>query len=137
VGCAVPAYGSVGSDDRSGDDETGACEPSGLFGAREDWQFNACMSVASVGSWIVYADSFKKAADRLVEHVARERGDLDFFILPIMFLYRHSLELQLKDLVLLSGALLGCDADKSLDDHRLTPLRDALRPTSPSSSLSM
>lgn len=48
-------------------------------------------------SWEGYTDSYRDAADHLVERI--ERCELDSLVYPIMFLYRHYLELQLKSLL--------------------------------------
>lgn len=49
-------------------------------------------------SWERYTDSYKNVADRLVEWYVEEYR-VDSLVYPIMFLYRHHLELQLKSLL--------------------------------------
>ena len=48
-------------------------------------------------SWERYTDSYKNVAYRLVGNI--ERYEVDSLVYPIMFLYRHYLELQLKSLL--------------------------------------
>ena len=49
-------------------------------------------------SWERYTDSYKNVADRLVKWYGEEHRE-DSLVYPIMFLYRHYLELQLKSLL--------------------------------------
>jgi hypothetical protein len=44
-------------------------------------------------------EGYRRAAEVLVEHVLRHRGDLDFLIYPIANCWRHHVELQLKSLL--------------------------------------
>ena len=58
---------------------------------------------SSFGRWELYADGFREAADRLVGSL--DAGEMNSppgaaLIYPILFCYRHFLELQLKALVL-------------------------------------
>lgn len=58
--------------------------------------------------WYRYASAYKEAADRFVE-LLREDDDTyerNMFGPPMMFLYRHSIELHLKSLLLAAGQLL-------------------------------
>ena len=59
----------------------------------------AAFTMASLRSEGLVATGFKNAADGLVEHVGRHGRD-DSLILPILFLYRHYIEMQLKDIAL-------------------------------------
>ncbi len=92
---------SKGKPPMNGDfDETGA------FAGSEDnlFEFEARRSVAASPSstkedWYHLMNGYKDAADFLVAHTAETRGDLRKLGNPIMFLYRHHLELALKDLI--------------------------------------
>src|SRR5687768_7210692 len=53
------------------------------------------------GNWASYADGYKTAADKLVDMLEGNAPE-DVLILPIIFMYRHYLELKLKYLI---GAL--------------------------------
>lgn len=81
--------------------------------------------VLLVNSWQLQAISYKTAADKLVEDVMAaaspvNRGD---FLFPVGFLYRHYLELMLKNLVR-GGASLGkiSKPKDALEDHNLHKL---------------
>jgi hypothetical protein len=55
-----------------------------------DWQRNAVSG---------RMDGYRRAAEVLVEHVLKHRGDLDYLIFPIANCWRHHVELQLKSLL--------------------------------------
>lgn len=55
------------------------------------WHYNAFVKP----DWILYIEGYRKAADYLVDRSVNE----GFLVYPIIFLYRHYLELQLKDLL--------------------------------------
>jgi len=52
-----------------------------------------------IGNWSFFADGYKLAADRLVDQVEGNPPE-DCLIAPILFLYRHWVELKLKELIL-------------------------------------
>ncbi len=52
-----------------------------------------------VGNWSFFADGYKLAADTLVDQVEGNPSE-DCLIAPILFLYRHWVELKLKELIL-------------------------------------
>jgi hypothetical protein len=52
-----------------------------------------------VGNWSFFADGYKLAADVLVDQVEGNPPE-DCLIAPILFLYRHWVELKLKELIL-------------------------------------
>lgn len=67
-----------------------------LVGEEGPWQANACVQ------WSVeqdmQAEGYRIAAERLAEH-APHWHEQDFLLYPIVFLYRHYVELRLKDLI--------------------------------------
>ena len=74
------------------------------------------------GKWSIYAHGYKRAADELVDKVEGEAPD-DVLILPIVFLYRHYVELTLKDLILRLVSLCGLHIEpKQITGHKLPPL---------------
>lgn len=79
-----------------------------LFIGAEDWRMNACLSLYSDPTES-YIAGYKEAADLLVESVATGEGTADFLIYPIVFLYRHYLELRLKSLLHDGNRLLNRD----------------------------
>ena len=59
----------------------------------------AACTMAHMRSEGFVATGFKNSADHLVHHVSRSGRD-DSLILPIVFLYRHYVEMQLKEIAL-------------------------------------
>lgn len=80
-----------------------------LFTEAEDWQYNARLH-GSHDKWDAYATGYKEAADILIERVLSDRMWMDMLVYPIVFLYRHYLELRLKELVISGSQLLDEDA---------------------------
>src|SRR5207245_1195494 len=76
-----------------------------LFHSGDDWWHNACLNYGG-NSWELYASGYKDAADILSERVFETRRHADFLIYPITFLYRHYLELRLKEMIVAGQALL-------------------------------
>ena len=69
-----------------------------LFKATVEWWLNACLD-PFCEDWYVYIEGYRRAANVLVEHVRTNRTDLDCLVYPIIFLYRHYIELQLKYII--------------------------------------
>lgn len=70
-----------------------------LFRSNEsDWWNNACLRVG-YDEFYRYADGYKRAADILAGHVDENNCDQDFVAFPILFLYRHYIELKLKETI--------------------------------------
>ena len=68
-----------------------------VYSANEDnqrYKYNAWLSP----TWDVYPAAYKEAADNIIGsvHVVHE---IDSYVYPVMFLYRHYLELQMKDII--------------------------------------
>lgn len=70
--------------------------------AREDdyWHSNACLSWYD-DHFELYVTGYKASADALVEKVLCRKGSADNLVFPIVFLYRHYLELRLKSFIAL------------------------------------
>ena len=77
-----------------------------LFSGADDWQNNACLGFYGE-NMDCYARGYKKAADTLAEEVIRTSSNQDILVYPILFLYRHYLELRLKEIVMNGRRLLG------------------------------
>lgn len=75
-----------------------------LFGPGADWQANACVNFGMPE--VAYQDGFRRAAYYLAERVCDTGREQDFLIYPIVFLYRHHIELALKSLISLGSFLL-------------------------------
>ena len=73
------------------------------------------------GKWDHYADGYKLAADRLVDQIEGEPWD-DTLIFPVIFLYRHFVELKLKEIVMDLAALSGAPLPDNLFKHEFSRL---------------
>jgi len=69
-----------------------------LFRADADWHLNACINCYPPLLSIV-ASSYREGAEVLARATADGKATLDLAILPIVFLYRHYLELTIKDVI--------------------------------------
>jgi hypothetical protein len=79
--------------------------------------------------WGLYCDGYKQAADALVDHFLGRHEYNAYYqsqAYAIMFLYRHYLELRLKELFIAYGHLLG-NTVKVPDHHKLIPLWHEVR----------
>jgi len=80
-----------------------------LFGAGADWQANACVS--SIDPAMAYQDGYRSAALHLANHVFESERGQDYLVYPIVYLYRHHIELTLKSII---------DASVFVTDYTLT-----------------
>lgn len=68
------------------------------------WKYNTFLrNRFDIASFGLYAMGYKDTADHLVEHATRIGQD--FVVYPIMFLYRHYIELSLKNIFYISQQL--------------------------------
>ena len=81
-------------------DPSGSCRKSNgtIFEHAQPWQMNACLNFMHDMSH-GYVEGYRKAADRLVEIVAKTQCEQDYLVYPIVFLYRHHIELRIKQLL--------------------------------------
>jgi hypothetical protein len=77
-----------------------------LFIAGNDWWHNACLNFMSTNDWDAYIVGYKTGADVIVDHLKKNRSDLDLMIYPVCFLYRQYLELSMKRLIHRGSVLL-------------------------------
>jgi hypothetical protein len=96
-----------------------------LFDTKGDW-WNAFVGW-SHERWHGYVEGYRKAADILVEHVGETHRSQDHLIYPIVFLYRHALEVSLKRLLYKGAQLLDLEVVIPRQ-HRLLPLWNECRP---------
>jgi hypothetical protein len=89
-----------------------------------DWHNDACLytgqnDTAKHG----YTEGYRRGAQLLVEHVAEHASNQDYLVYPVIFLYRHHIELALKNLIRQAPYLVErelTDPEKShLGKHRL------------------
>lgn len=91
-----------------------------LFVAGDDWKNNACLNW-SHSEWELYTIGYKEAADNLSRNIMQSGTDQDTLIYPIVFLYRHYLELVLKSIIM-RIQLLNDEKLKIPSHHKLEPL---------------
>jgi hypothetical protein len=87
-----------------------------LFKSDIDWWHNACLNFCP-DKFGLYASGYKKAGDLLVAYVIKERINQDILVYPIVFLYRHYIELRLKELIRKGNLLL--DSPGRFPQHHL------------------
>ena len=80
-----------------------------LFGSGADWQANACVN--GIDDSTAYQDGYRRAALHLAEHVCDAGRGQDFLVYPIVYLYRHHIELTLRSIISVACFLV---------DHTLT-----------------
>jgi hypothetical protein len=101
-----------------------------LFRSDKDLEADARIG-CTVADWL-YCTGFRRAAQRLVEHVCDTGNDQDFLIYPIVYLYRHHTELVLKSIFESASGLLDRaltqDERRTLGRHDLLALWQATRP---------
>jgi len=91
-----------------------------LFKSDSDWSNNACLNW-SHDKRILYIHGYKEAAGLLARHIENKGESQDILIFPIIFLYRHYLELELKNIIIDSHELIDSGADVKLD-HKISVL---------------
>ncbi|USJ28606.1 hypothetical protein [Ensifer adhaerens] len=103
-----------------------------LFGSSiEDWPLNACIQ-----HWgevdHAYKAGFRRAAYQLAAQTCERPHHQDSVVYPIVYLYRHHVELMLKDIFRLAANLLDApisgSQEKRLGQHDLARLWSLIRP---------
>lgn len=97
-----------------------------LFGPGKDPKTIALLEQWGHG-FSLYADGYKKAADIVVEKVAETGSDQDYLLYPVCFLYRHYVELRLKELIDL-GRRLFSSSNGFPETHKIDSLWSECRP---------
>ena len=70
-----------------------------LFSGDDDWHNNACLNEWSRDHGATYAAGYRRAAELLIEHIDTKGRDQDVLVYPVVFLYRHHVELALKRII--------------------------------------
>ncbi len=100
-----------------------------LFSLDQNDRRNNAMILKNFGNrWSIYALGYKEGADLLVNDIQEGKGTIDFLVYPIMFLYRHYLELTIKNLLRRASYLLDVRLDDKLENHNLNHYWNLLRP---------
>jgi len=92
-----------------------------------DQRWNVAWLPKTREAWYLYADGYKKAADRLFESWRKNSFKPDYLIFPLVFLCRHYVELRLKELLQASSRLLQLPENWQCN-HRVDNLWKTLRP---------
>jgi hypothetical protein len=104
-----------------------------LFSASGYRKTDAIIGIGNEGvKWGLYCDGYKQAADVLADHFLGQHECSAYYqsqAYAIMFLYRHYLELRLKELFIAYGHLLDLDDTIKVFDykHKLIPLWQEVR----------
>lgn len=80
----------------------------------DDWTNNATLNYSS-DELNIYSEGYKQAGDILSERLQKNRTGLDFLVYPLIFLYRHHIELELKIIVKEGSYLL--DGERIMRNH--------------------
>jgi hypothetical protein len=102
-----------------------------LFGSGGDWQTNA--AVHTVLGATAYQDGYRNAALHLAEYVCGAGRGQDFLVYPIVYLYRHHIELTLKSIIkaaafVVDHTLTQIEQDTLVRSHDLAKLWNLARP---------
>lgn len=85
-----------------------------VIGGENDIRFNAALDYCT-SSGDFHQAGFKRAAELLLQHFLRDIDgaafDRDTLVLPILFLFRHYLELRFKEIITSGSRLLGEQVD--------------------------
>jgi hypothetical protein len=101
-------------------------------GDLRDWTNNACLDVMRNGDPIAYKEGYRRGSEILARYVDENARDQDFLVYPIVFLYRHHIELALKRIITRAPYLIDrplSEKEKQhLGKHRLDLLWNDLKP---------
>lgn len=81
------------------------------FSQSAQWQENAYIDQHGHGRLVMMMTGYKRAADLMVDRAAKDRADRDALVFPIVFNYRHFIELSLKYLIATYGPSVGVEAN--------------------------
>jgi hypothetical protein len=98
----------------------------------ENRVFNACMDADP--TWERYMRGYRTGAELLFRYLEMtgERGHNDVVVYPLVFCWRHYLELALKQTVSAMRELTGKVGRADLSEHHLMPFWEEIRPHLPS-----
>jgi hypothetical protein len=87
----------------------------------------ACLNFTVDAPWGGYAEGFRRLADIGVAHIERTGRDHDYLVYPILFGYRHYIELSLKEVIRDARQLLDKEGT-SPETHNLEHLWNTAEP---------
>jgi hypothetical protein len=71
---------------------------SSILAVRRNGHGCACLRWAQ-GQWYGYEEGYRRAAHVLYEHIAATSTGMDTLVFPLIYLWRHAIELQLKKVI--------------------------------------
>lgn len=95
-----------------------------------DWRLNARVGTSMsfwCSDWHRYSAGYLEAGRVALAHLHENPRQRDCVVFPIVFLFRHFLELRLKEVILRAGILLG-EQEQIVKDHSLAKLWKRARP---------
>lgn len=90
------------------------------FIASEDWTQNATLAQENFTRFVLMTEGYKKAADLMVTQSVANSDDRNYLVFPIIFNYRHFIELSLKYMLSVYGPTVGVTAN--WNTHNLSDL---------------
>ena len=98
-----------------------------LFGSGDPPRLSVPVGAANLGLHI-YSRGFSDAADAIVECITQGHLSMDDgYLFPLIALYRHSIELELKSLIIETRSLLDKEPEVPTG-HKILPLWEKARP---------
>lgn len=79
------------------------------FELPEDGEHHATIAEDDFSRFVLMMEGYRRSADALVEQAVVDFREADFLIYPIVFLYRHALELNLKYIINVYGRHVGVE----------------------------
>ena len=79
-----------------------------LFSKEGDRRMNVCTSI-SANNLSVYSEGYKRAADIIIDSLEDYYFEINFLFHPVLYLYRHHIELTLKSIIGYANILEECD----------------------------
>ncbi|MHC1751423.1 hypothetical protein [Humidesulfovibrio sp.] len=98
-----------------------------FFAKEGNWQSNACVNWTH-DKFTLYSMGYKEAADTLVKHIDETGRKQDILVYPILFLYRHYLELMLKTIINDARIIFEGKGGYPKDTHNLNDLWNTCYP---------
>jgi hypothetical protein len=94
-----------------------------LFKTEDDFNWmNACIdSISNEEKFYIYAEGYREAAEIVFNNLDSKDRYIDILIYPIVFLYRQSIELFLKDIII-TGNKIQCIPQEYPKNHILNKL---------------
>jgi hypothetical protein len=87
----------------------------------DHWKFNACLNFSHDMGY-GYVEGYKKAAEILISYIETKMNDQDILVYPIVFMYRHYLELLLKEIIKNGSKILNLEFDNNDYHHEILKL---------------